>query len=133
MLKNVFGILLFIFSVASVASTEAIDYELMFNNCTKNSEGPITGKLVVCSESVSKKIDIEIEVLSNQVKSKLANTENGNAKKAVSSFNVAQQSWLKYKKLQCELAGEYVGSPMYTYCPMKLGIIRVKELREFVQ
>ncbi len=133
MLKNTFGIFLLIFSIASIAATEEIDYDLMFNNCTKNSEGPITGKLGVCSENVSQKIDVEIKALSKKVQAKLGNPENVNAKEAVNSFNMAQQSWVKYRELHCALAGEYVGSPMYSYCPMKLGIERIKELRELVQ
>ena len=44
----------------------------------------------------------------------------------------AQKAWLVYRDLHCELAGSYVGSPMYSFCPMQLNIDRVIELRELV-
>ncbi len=133
MVKNIFCVLLLVFSLGSIAAPEEIDYELLFDHCTKSSAELITGKLGVCSEQVSAKIDIELRDLSKKIQAKLTNTENVNAKEAVNTFNISQQSWLKYKELQCKLAGEYVGSVMYTYCPMKLGIARVRELREFVR
>lgn len=133
MLKYASAILFSIFSLSSVAATEEVDYELMFDDCTKNADGPITGKLDVCAEQISAAIDVEINDLSKKILIKLAGVENANPQDAVNSFNTAQQAWLQYRNLQCDLAGKYVGSAEYAYCPMKLGIARVKELRELVQ
>lgn len=133
MLRYASVILFFTFSLSPVAATEEVDYELMFDDCTKSTDGPITGRLGVCAEQISEAIDIEINDLSKKILLKLASVENATPQEAVNSFNMAQQSWLKYRNLQCDLAGKYLGSAQYAYCPMKLGIARVKELRELVQ
>ncbi|MEA5599286.1 lysozyme inhibitor LprI family protein [Rivularia sp. UHCC 0363] len=45
-------------------------------------------------------------------------------------FEQSQKAWLTYRDTHCKLAGSYVGSQMYSYCPMQLNILRVTELRE---
>ncbi|MDR1850108.1 MAG: DUF1311 domain-containing protein [Zoogloeaceae bacterium] len=44
-------------------------------------------------------------------------------------FEASQKAWLQYRNLHCNLAGRYIGSPMYAYCPMIKNLERAQELR----
>ena len=57
---------------------------------------------------------------------KISEQSRDDAKK----FEQSQKIWLKYRKSHCELMGSYVGSPMYSFCPMGLNKLRVAELTE---
>ncbi|STZ76903.1 lysozyme inhibitor LprI family protein [Bergeriella denitrificans] len=51
-------------------------------------------------------------------------------RQAAEHFEAAQKSWLAYRNRHCQMMGQYVGSPMYEYCPMLLNKARSEELEE---
>jgi len=44
----------------------------------------------------------------------------------------SQRLWKAYVDQECSNAGSYIGSPMYSYCPMQEYAARVKQLEEYV-
>lgn len=100
--------------------------DLIYDKCVKKS-GIMNNSVVhVCSNTVSKSVKNEMNKLYDIIHKKLSEQSIDDAKK----FEESQKSWLKYRKRHCELMGSYVGSPMYSFCPMQLNKIRVSELRE---
>lgn len=43
----------------------------------------------------------------------------------------SQRLWKSYVDKECDNAGEFIGSPMYSYCPMQEYRKRVDQLREY--
>jgi uncharacterized protein YecT (DUF1311 family) len=46
------------------------------------------------------------------------------------ALEASQRAWIHYRDIQCKLAGDHVGTPMYSVCPMDLNIARAVELAE---
>ncbi|MEG1273467.1 MAG: hypothetical protein RSD50_09690 [Acinetobacter sp.] len=44
----------------------------------------------------------------------------------------SQRLWKVYVEQECDNAGQYVGSPMYSFCPMQQYAERVVELQQYV-
>lgn len=44
----------------------------------------------------------------------------------------SQRLWKSYVDKECDNAGEYIGSPMYSYCPMQGYRKRVEQLKEYL-
>lgn len=44
----------------------------------------------------------------------------------------SQRLWKAYVEQECENAGQYVGSPMYAFCPMQQYAERVVQLQQYV-
>ncbi|NHB58012.1 lysozyme inhibitor LprI family protein [Acinetobacter shaoyimingii] len=44
----------------------------------------------------------------------------------------SQRLWKSYVDKECDNAGTFIGSPMYSYCPMQEYRKRVDQLREYV-
>lgn len=113
--------------ICAFANESAVkDYDKIYSQCLDNS-GPINNSVVAaCSEEASNEAKKELNALYNKFYAKLKSENPEDAEK----FELSQKSWLKYRNSHCELAGSYVGSPMYGYCPMQLNIERVMQLRE---
>jgi uncharacterized protein YecT (DUF1311 family) len=109
------------------SSAEPINrYEKMYDNCVKKA-GPINNNIVhQCSAIVSDTVKKEINQLYETIHKNISKQSVDDAKK----FENSQKLWLKYREKHCELMGSYVGSPMYSFCPMKLNKLRALELRE---
>lgn len=111
----------------STAPENTIDYDAMYLGCMQK-QGPINNAAVYsCSDFVSDQAKSEINKLYKIISEKIKARNSGDGMK----FDQAQKNWLNYRNAHCELSGSYVGSPMYSYCPMKLNISRAYELREF--
>jgi uncharacterized protein YecT (DUF1311 family) len=119
-----FGFLLFLsMPVVAWASSE---YDSMYDECVKKN-GPINNGVVsACSEMTSEKAKQEITRRYKSIYGQLSSENPMDAKK----FEISQKAWLQYRNTHCELAGAYVGSPMYAFCPMTLNSARALELRE---
>ena len=50
-----------------------------------------------------------------------------------SNFEKAQKGWLDYRNNYCSLAGRYIGSPMYSYCPQQINQNRARELQQMAE
>ena len=44
----------------------------------------------------------------------------------------SQRLWKAYVEQECDNAGQYVGSPMYAFCPMQQCAERVVQLQQYV-
>jgi uncharacterized protein YecT (DUF1311 family) len=107
------------------ASSAREDYSRSYQKCLK-AMGPIRNASVAgCAESVSDRAKTEINALYRAVHGQYLLFSPDDASK----LERAQKAWLAYRNLHCELAGQYIGSPMYYYCPMSMNIQRVSELR----
>ena len=116
--------LLFLTPFLANAET-ASEYDVLYGKCLSNS-GPINnGVVAACSEKVSSRAKSEINLRYKSIYARLLGESSEDAKK----FDASQKSWLLYRNHHCELAGYYIGSPMYGYCPMKLNAARALELR----
>jgi len=126
-MKYIFS-LLFIISFSQVAyAQKQIDYEKMYSECI-DKIGTINNSVVYeCAGKTFEASENEIKSLYKKIFSRLSKESIKDAKK----FKESQQLWYKYRQYTCDLATIYIGSPMYSYCPMKKNIIRVEELREF--
>lgn len=104
----------------------APNYDALYSACV-DEHGPINNAVVeVCSNQVSERAKAEITRHYQAVHARLSAEHPEDAAK----FEESQKAWLKYRNSHCSLAGAYVGSPMYGFCPMKLNADRAAELRE---
>lgn len=117
-----------LFCSVAIADESRNDYDAMYDECVSSS-GPINNAVVYgCAEDVSAQVKKEMTELYKTLYAKLAEQSEEDAKR----FEHSQMGWLKYRNGHCELKGSYVGSPMYSVCPMEMNVERVKELRELV-
>ena len=129
-LQNIYKYL-FLISLLQVFSTNILaedKYGILYSKCI-NENGYINNTSVhVCSKTVSYAINKEINKLYDLLYIKMSKVSIEDTKK----FENSQKNWLQYKKTHCELAGSYVGTPMYSYCPMLFNKSRLKELQELL-
>jgi uncharacterized protein YecT (DUF1311 family) len=96
--------------------------EQVYDKCLGNET--LNNTLVMgCAEEASAAAKKEITRLYAKLQAELP-AEDGK------SLEEAQRSWIRYRDLHCKLAGDHVGTPMYSVCPMDLNIARAKELAE---
>ena len=120
--------LLLLPSLAAAAAATPLDHQQAYSDCLSKAGGINNGTVEACSNSASDGAKAEMTRLYRALYGKLLVENADDAAK----LERAQKSWLVYRDLHCELAGSYVGSPMYSFCPMQLNIGRVIELREMV-
>ena len=117
--------LLFLVSLAVDAQTPS-EYDALYAKCVDKA-GPINNGVVAeCSGQVSEKAKIEITRRYKSIYARLLMTNLKDAQK----FESSQKAWLLYRNTHCDLAGAYIGSPMYSFCPMNLNSVRALELRK---
>ena len=105
-----------------------VDYDKQYDQCLKDLGGVKNATVEACSNATSDDVKTEMNRLYTSLRDRLAKESPDDAAK----LEKAQRSWLVYRNSQCELASTYVGSPMIAFCPMKLNIARVHELRELL-
>ncbi|MGJ5630532.1 lysozyme inhibitor LprI family protein [Nostoc sp. CALU 1950] len=127
MLKRMVVAVLLFSSVAQAAPVNKVDYQQMYSKCLKAVGVTNNSSVDQCSRQTFKASEQEINRLYGKIYHQIASRQAEDAKK----FELSQKFWLSYRDSHCKLAGAYVGSPMYSYCPMQLNISRVAELREF--
>lgn len=126
MLKRIVVAVLLVSGVAQAASVNKVDYQQMYSRCLKAVGVTNNSSVEQCSRQTFKASEQEINRLYSKIYRQLASRQMQDAQK----FELSQKSWLSYRDSHCQLAGAYVGSPMYSYCPMQLNISRVAQLRE---
>ncbi len=103
--------------------------ENIYDNCVKQA-GTINNTVVSeCSNEANIFYKQQINKNYNTIYKALLKQSPDNAK----AFELSQKSWLKYRNNHCQLAGTYIGTPMYDYCPMILNEIRSKELKQLAE
>ncbi|KAF3884106.1 MULTISPECIES: lysozyme inhibitor LprI family protein [Nostocales] len=125
MLKQMVAVLLFS-GVAQATPVNRVDYQQMYGKCLKAAGVTNNSSVDRCSRQTFTATEQEMNRLYSKIYNQIASRQAEDAKK----FELSQKFWLSYRDSHCKLAGAYVGSPMYSYCPMQLNISRVAELRE---
>jgi uncharacterized protein YecT (DUF1311 family) len=111
---------------ATAAERTHKDYGQLYGDCLRKA-GPTNNFIVIsCAQDVSTQAKAEINALYRKLHARLHKKSPEDAAKLEKS----QKAWVEYRNGYCDLAGEYVGTPMYEYCPMQLNIERVEQLRE---
>lgn len=113
-------------SVSAVNPKEKQAYSQMYDLCLRRGGSANCGAVSACAEAVSEQAKAEMNILYKKIYERLAVDAPGDEFKLEKS----QKSWLVYRSIHCDLAGSHIGSPMYAYCPMRLNIERVDELRQ---
>ncbi|MBW8726372.1 MAG: DUF1311 domain-containing protein [Inquilinus limosus] len=111
-------------SGAAAAAEGPKDYDKIYSDCVAEAGGANNGTVSACAEGVADQTKPEMNRLYQAITAKMNNPADA------AKLEKAQKAWLVYRDNHCELAGSYVGSPMYYFCPMTLNIERVKQLRE---
>ncbi|MGR4895479.1 lysozyme inhibitor LprI family protein [Stenotrophomonas sp. LARHCG68] len=109
-----------------MAAPEHADYDRMYSDCVDRAGTLNNGVVDACSSTTSEHVKAEMNALYKRIHDRLSTQSPQDADR----LEQAQKSWLVYRNTHCDLAGAYVGSPMYAFCPMQLNIARVAELRE---
>jgi uncharacterized protein YecT (DUF1311 family) len=123
------GLIAFSFLVLAsfhVNAQSTSEYDVMYGKCVDES-GPINNSVVAwCSGTVSDKAKSEITRRYKSIYARLLAEDPEDSGR----FESSQKAWLQYRNIHCDLAGAYIGSPMYGFCPMILNSARALELRE---
>ncbi|WP_020558422.1 lysozyme inhibitor LprI family protein [Thiofilum flexile] len=105
---------------------ESNKFESIYDSCIKKAGGINNSVVATCSAASSEAAKKEMNRLYDIIHKNISEDSKEDAQK----FEDSQKAWIKYRNNHCQLMGSYVGSPMYGYCPMKLNIARVLELKE---
>jgi uncharacterized protein YecT (DUF1311 family) len=111
---------------ATNAAKPARDYEAEYQTCLASAGTTNNASVMQCAEKTLKDAKAELNTLYSVAHSSIAKRSASDAMK----FERSQKAWLSYRNGTCELAASYVGSPMVSYCPMRVTIQRVAEMRE---
>lgn len=106
-------------------SKQAVDYQSLYDQCLSKAGQTNNTSVMGCSNTTSETAKKEMNSLYNTIYTTILL----NNKEDAAKFEASQKSWLNYRNTHCNLAGSYVGTPMYSFCPMQLNIARVAELR----
>ncbi len=122
-LKKFFGLSLLVGTLLSAVET---DHKAVYSDCLKEY-GTMNNTVVhVCATNASESAKREITSLYAEIYKMLA----ASSAEEAAAFEATQKAWIVYRNGHCELAGQYIGSPMYSYCPMEMNIARALELRQ---
>lgn len=113
----------------SIATPALSQEKSIYNECVEKN-GPINNSVVsLCTSEESKSTEKTIEQYYQQIYQQISEDNIDNAKK----FAKSHRAWKNYRDTHCELAGQYIGSPMYDYCPMQMNQNRIKQLVEMLE
>ena len=110
------------------AQEYANEYEEQYALCVDEFEGINNSVVAECSIRVLDNAEADIRVTYER----LYDTFEAEDAEALQHLDTAQQAWMAYRSSHCELAAQYIGSPMMSFCPMQLTVDRALALRELV-
>lgn len=126
MIRIIFTISALLFMpTAMSAAKQPVDYQSLYDQCLSKAGQTSNTSVMGCSDITSDAAKKEMNSLYNTIYTTILL----NNKEDAAKFEASQKSWLNYRNTHCNLAGSYVGIPMYSFCPMQLNIARVEELR----
>ena len=115
----------FLFGVVTCAQAQSVHLKA-YSKCVE-ANGPINNSVVhECAERASAAAKTDINRYYKLAQAKVAQQ----APEDVIKLENSQKAWLTYRNSYCDLATTHVGSPMSSYCPMKLNAARAEELKE---
>jgi uncharacterized protein YecT (DUF1311 family) len=123
------SVILLCASIVQADPVNSVDYQAMYDNCLRKAGRTNNASVAQCSSKTFEASQREINRLYDRVYRQIVAEQIEDA----NNFKIAHKSWLTYRDRHCELAGSYIGSPMYGYCPMQLNITRVIQLRTFLK
>ncbi|MCF7520580.1 DUF1311 domain-containing protein [Neisseria sp. ZJ106] len=101
----------------------------IYERCTQEAGMMNNAVVYECSERASAVYKKQINLAYRKIHTALQKDNPEAAQK----FENSQKAWLAYRNQHCELAGQYIGSPMSSYCPMELNQARSAELQELAE
>ncbi|WP_151981240.1 lysozyme inhibitor LprI family protein [Acinetobacter guerrae] len=129
-LKNSLLSLCLIFLVETANAQNPVEPDLYSQCVDETIQGqhlPSINNAVVevCSEHARSLYEQQIVQLLDQIKT------NGNPER-YNKIMKSQRLWKQYVDQECQNAGDYIGSPMYRFCPMLEYQHRVEQLQEYI-
>lgn len=119
-----FGIVLSL-CVCNLASAKPNDY---YEHCIAQHEFMNNGVVQACSQEA---IDLYTQEITQYLKKLKAAGIRANDLTKYHNILKAHTLWEKYVEVECDNAGQYIGSPMYGYCPMQYYQERSARLAEY--
>ncbi|PJG44712.1 hypothetical protein XA39_00325 [Acinetobacter tandoii] len=83
----------------------------------------------ICSDQAKHGYEKQIVALLDQIRVQSADWKQPERYQAILK---SQHLWKAYVDQECENAGQYIGSPMYAYCPMQHYAERVLQLQLYI-
>ena len=127
--SKVLGLLLSAFISVSAHAEPLADYDALYDHCVEQAGAINNSVVMMCANEVSSLANSEIKRRYQAIYAYLLSENAADA----DLFSASQKAWRSYRNSHCQLAGTYVGSPMYDFCPMNLNAARALQLRELEQ
>ena len=83
----------------------------------------------ICSERAKHLDEKKIVSLLDQIR---VQSQQDSQPERYQAILKSQRLWKAYVEQECDNAGQYVGSPMYAFCPMQQCAERVVQLQQYV-
>lgn len=83
----------------------------------------------ICADQAKQGYEKQIVALLDQIRVQSAEWQQPERYQAILK---SQRLWKAYVDQECDNAGQYIGSPMYAYCPMEQYADRVLQLQHYV-
>lgn len=136
MLKSIsFILLLTLFCSGVVYAQPAQEESDPYNACVEQTIqeqqlASINNSVVqICSDQAKHGYEKQIVALLDQIRVQSADWKQPERYQAILK---SQRLWKAYVDQECENAGQYIGSPMYAYCPMQHYAERVLQLQFYI-
>ncbi|WP_447749098.1 lysozyme inhibitor LprI family protein [Pseudomonas nicosulfuronedens] len=102
-------------SIYSIASPEVRDYSKEYDLCLSKTPQLDNLAIHLCAERISVAVNKKITVALGYLRKVYAEI----APQDIDKLDKSQENWVVYRNSQCELAGNHIGSPMLSLCPMQ--------------
>ena len=127
-------VLLATFSGAVHAQQQEAELDV-YNQCVEQTiqEQQLAGinnsVVQICADQAKQGYEKQIVALLDQIRVQSAEWQQPERYQAILK---SQRLWKAYVEQECDNAGQYIGSPMYAFCPMQQYAERVVQLQQYV-
>ena len=127
-------VLLATFSGAVHAQQQEAEPDI-YNQCVEQTiqEQQLAGinnsVVQICADQTKQCYEKQIVALLDQIRAQSAEWKQPERYQAILK---SQRLWKAYVDQECDNAGQYIGSPMYAYCPMQHYAERVAQLQQYI-
>ncbi|TCB35792.1 DUF1311 domain-containing protein [Acinetobacter sp. ANC 4910] len=83
----------------------------------------------ICADQAKQGYEKQIVALLDQIRTQ---SEEYKQPERYQDILKSQRLWKAYVDQECDNAGQYIGSPMYAYCPMQQYAERVAQLQQYI-
>lgn len=102
-------------------------YQNMYESCINKSKAINNSVIYDCAETTSEKVKTLINLTYKQLYTKFQKQQSS---EALRLLETEQKTWLNYRNASCDFDGYFIGSPMYSICPMNFNIDRLATLTD---